>query len=314
MRVLFCFLFLPGMLYAHSKMLPEFRLAPDIEITQEWTLSTEDVSCANLLTKGLNSGRFEPPIHLVPDNFRNQDCKLGMIFPVSDTVPPFTPNITKERRLNDAKKAKPDKGKIQPVNNTEGNAAIELTKMNVLYIGIDNPVRIAVAGVTADKLQVELIGDGTITGRDGEYIVSVKKPGDVQIKVLHKDGGGLRVVTERSYRVKHIPFPTPKLDGKFESSNISGLIMQQSKGIFVYLGDTDLDASCEVIAFEAVYVGLGQDPISYANKGGEWNDSMQYMFKKAKAGDVYFFENILIKCPGDISQRNIGSLIFRITE
>jgi len=140
--------------------------------------------------------------------------------------------------------------------------------MNVLYIGVDNPLRIAAAGVPAKELQVELIGEGSITGSGGEYTVVVKQPGEVKVRVLRKVGTEIKFVVDQKYRVKRIPDPAPKLDGKYHSTSLSPEIMQQSKGIFMQLENFEFDAYCEVIGFEATYLPLAEDPYSIMNRGG----------------------------------------------
>lgn len=193
--------------------------------------------------------------------------------------------------------------------------AIEVVKMNVLYIGVDNPLRIASAGVPANELQVELIGEGSITGSGGEYTVVVKQPGEVKVRVLRKVGTEIKFVVDQKYRVKRIPDPAPKLDGKYHSTSLTPEIMQQSKGIFMQLENFEFDANCEVIGFEATYLPLAEDPYSIMNRGGgTWDEQVEKMIKMAKPGDTYFFDDIIIKCPGDAAPRNVGGLAFKIRE
>jgi hypothetical protein len=63
--------------------------------------------------------------------------------------------------------------------------AMELPKMNVLYIGIDNPLKIAVSGIDDSELDVS-IDNGQITGKNGEYSIFVTKPGSSTVTVSHK--------------------------------------------------------------------------------------------------------------------------------
>ncbi|NJO87683.1 MAG: hypothetical protein HC831_01005 [Chloroflexia bacterium] len=56
-------------------------------------------------------------------------------------------------------------------------AAVSPVKMNVLYLGVNNPVAIGVTG--ADMKDVDAtIDNGSITGENGSYIVRVKKDGN----------------------------------------------------------------------------------------------------------------------------------------
>jgi hypothetical protein len=179
--------------------------------------------------------------------------------------------------------------------------------MNVLYIGVDNPLRIAAAGVPANELVVELIGAGSITGSDGSYTVRVSQPGEIKVRVSRKVGGEIKFVVDQKYRVKRIPDPAPKMDGVYRSSSIPPEVMQTSKGIKLMLENFDFDAVCEVVGFEVTYLPKEESPIAIYNKGGEWNAAPLEWSKKAKLGDAYFFDNIMIKCPGDVNPRNVGA-------
>ncbi len=194
------------------------------------------------------------------------------------------------------------------------NIAMEVVKMNVFYIGVDNPLRIAAAGVPPAELRVELIGDGSITGSEGNYVVHVKTPGEVKVRVMRQVGLEIKFVVDQIYRVKRIPDPTPKLDGKYRSSSITPEMMQQSKGIEMVLDNFDFDAYCEVVSFEVTYLPKEPDPITKYITGGKWNDSMIEWVKNAKPGDAFFFDDIKVKCPGDSAPRNIGGMAFKIKE
>lgn len=193
-----------------------------------------------------------------------------------------------------------------------GSVAIEVVKMNVLYIGVDNPLRIAAAGVPNHELLVELIGEGSISGADGDYIVRVVKPGEIKVRVSRKVGQEIKFVVDQKYRVKRIPDPAPRMDGRYRSSSIPIEAMLTSKGIVLLLENFDFDAICEVVGFEATYLPLEEDPITRQNQGGEWNAGVLEWVKKAKPGDAYFFDNIMIKCPGDVNPRNVGGLAYKI--
>ena len=145
-------------------------------------------------------------------------------------------------------------------------------------------------------------------------MVHVKTPGEVKVRVMRQVGLEIKFVVDQIYRVKRIPDPTPKLDGKYRSSSITPEMMQQSKGIEMVLDNFDFDAYCEVVSFEVTYLPKEPDPITKYITGGKWNDSMIEWVKNAKPGDAFFFDDIKVKCPGDSAPRNIGGMAFKIKE
>ena len=190
--------------------------------------------------------------------------------------------------------------------------AMEVVKLNVLYIGVDNPLHIAVANYPADQIQAELKGAGTISGKNGDYTVRVTEPGEVSIVITHKTGGVVDFSAVNKYRVKRIPDPSPKLDGQYPSRAVPADLMLQAKGITPILENFEFEATCEILGFEATYLPKGQDPTSRANRGGTWNTGVLEMIKLAKSGDSFFFDDILVKCPGDVEPRNLGGLVYKI--
>ncbi|MBC7775492.1 MAG: M48 family metalloprotease [Phycisphaerae bacterium] len=192
------------------------------------------------------------------------------------------------------------------------NVAMEVVKMNIFYIGVDNPLRIAAAGVPANELRVQLIGKGSIEGDNGNYVVRVMESGEVKVRVSRQVGNDLKFVVDQKYRVKRIPDPAPRLDRVYRSGPITLEEMQQSKGINPMLENFDFDVLCEVVGFEITYLPLEEDPFTRQNQGGEWNSGALEWIKKAKPGDTYFFDDIKVKCPGDAAPRNLGGLAFKI--
>jgi len=107
--------------------------------------------------------------------------------------------------------------------------AIALDKFSVLYIGIDNPVTIAVPGIPSDQLLVN-ITNGSKSGRNGKYIVRVTAVGEATIAVSTIKNNQRVILSTQSFQIKRIPDPTDtdfpdELKGlyKLDSSRISQL-------------------------------------------------------------------------------------------
>lgn len=234
--------------------------------------------------------------------------------PVLDTTPPR--HAAMDKQVVRAQTPAPPAAKIadSPVPKADAppvpreNVALEVVKMNVFYVGVDNPIRIAAGGIPPAELTAELIGDGKISGSNGNFIVQVRQPGEVKIRIMHKN----ELVAEQTYRVKRIPDPTPKMDGKYRSGPISVETMLQAKGILSVLENFDFDAVCEVVSYEVTYLPKEQEPISWSNTGGQMNKWVLDAAKNAKPGDAFFFDDIKVTCPGDAAPRNVGGAVFKI--
>lgn len=242
---------------------------------------------------------------------------------LTDTIPPRkTASATPIAPRPATEGMTPDSGdKVfadQPVlDDTFPRVAIEAVKMNVLYIGVDNPLRIAAAGVPSKALQVQLLGDGTIDGGDGNYIVRPTTPGEVTVRVSRKVSGKLQLIVDQKYRVKRIPDPSASLGEGGQSLSSGGLISKgqllANQGINALLKNFDFDAVCEVIGFEITIMPKGQNPIMLTIVGAKFSaGALQILEKLEGDGDAVFIDDIKVKCPGDINSRNIGGLAFKL--
>lgn len=187
------------------------------------------------------------------------------------------------------------------------SVAVSLDKMNVFYIGVDNPISVSAAGVSSNDVKVSASGVSVNSQGGGKFIVKATTPGEA---VLTVSAPG---VSQRfTYRVKRIPDPTPLLGAKHKSKAMANGEFRAQGGIASVLEGFDFDAKCDVVGFEATYLPKRQDPISKQNSGARWNGDVQDMISKAKPGDAYFFDDIKCKCPGDAAARNLGGLAFKI--
>ncbi len=186
-------------------------------------------------------------------------------------------------------------------------------KMNVFYIGVDNPLRVAVTGVPANELSPRLVGAGTLTGSNGDYIVTVREPGEVTIQIFRKQGAKETLLGEEKYRVKRIPDPAPKLGGKYSSQTISLKTLVAMPNVEAVLDNFLFDATCEVLGYELTIVPAKKDPTVLNVQGSRFPQKAFEMFDMLDSlGGAVFMDNIKIKCPGDAATRNVGGLAFKI--
>jgi len=89
-------------------------------------------------------------------------------------------------------------------------AAIALDRMNVFYIGVDNPITVAVEGIPNEKVNVK-ISSGYFSGYMGKYMVHVTTPGETIIDVFILVNGKEILIKSTKYRVKFFP---PPINGK----------------------------------------------------------------------------------------------------
>lgn len=188
------------------------------------------------------------------------------------------------------------------------SVAVSADKMNVFYIGVQNPISISAAGVSSNDLRVSASGGGIkMSGSGTTRTVTVSSPGEATITV---SGGGL-TASNFPFRVKRIPDPVPML-GRNRGGTMGNGEFRAQQGLLAMLEGFDFDARCDIQGYNLVRVPKRQDAISSLNGGARYDAKSQRLVAAAKPGDIYYFENIKAKCPGDSAGRPLGTMIFNI--
>jgi len=186
------------------------------------------------------------------------------------------------------------------------SATVSADKMNVFYIGVDNPVSVTVAGVSSNAVKVNASGCSIKKSGKG-YMVTASKPGEARVTV---SGGGLPA-TNFDFRVKRIPDPVARLSKSNGGAMGNGEFKAQG-GVGAFLDNFDFEATCKIQGFNLVHVAKRQDPVEAVNSGARYNDKAKRLVMRAKPGDIYYFDNVKARCPGDGSGRKINSMVFKI--
>lgn len=196
----------------------------------------------------------------------------------------------------------------------ERSVSVSASKMNVFYMGVENPVTVSAAGVPSNQVQVSMSGSGggsISRNSDGTFSVKVSGPPTKLGEFAYVNVSAPGLTEKREFRVKRIPDPVAKLSSALGGVMASGEFKAQ-RGLVAVLEGFDFDARCEILGFQVVRVPRRQDPQVEANKGGSYGAQAKGLIDQAKAGDTYYFENVKAKCPGDASGRDINQLVFKI--
>lgn len=189
------------------------------------------------------------------------------------------------------------------------SASIQLDKMNVFYIGVDNPISVSAAGISSNELKVSGSGAGIklTPGGPGKYTVNVTQPGEATISLA---GGGLSN-TVFSYRVKPIPTPNAKL-GRLAGGSMTVAEFKVQPGLIPVLENFEFDAKCTIESFRIVRQPRRDDPRVANNNGGGFSGEAARLINEAAPADTYYFTDVKGKCPGDAASRQLNTLVFNI--
>ena len=190
----------------------------------------------------------------------------------------------------------------------EKSGTISAEKMNVFYMGVDNPVAISAAGVSSNSLRLNCSGCESLNKQnDNNYMVRINREGEV---VLTMTGDGGFSVTKK-FRGKRIPNPVPMTSFQGRGGPATTGQMMSFTGMLAILENFDFDARCSIQSYVLFRAPRREDPIQ-VNVSGFTNPEAERICRMAKPGDQYQFMEIKARCPGDAAARNLGSMGFVI--
>jgi gliding motility-associated protein GldM len=184
--------------------------------------------------------------------------------------------------------------------------AVSADKMNVLYIGVDNPLTIT-AGVGSEKVNANISGNGTISRVSGaKWVAKPAKPGEVNVNVV-VDGKSTPV----RYRVKYLPDPASFVANKRGGPIPAGDLKAQG-GLIARLLDSDFEAAFKVVSYNVGAVG-GKYPVyqTSPNDGNRWSGNAATIINNATPGTSIFFDNIKVVGP-DGRSRDLPQMSFNL--
>ena len=196
---------------------------------------------------------------------------------------------------------------IKYVVGQPSGAALMLDKMNVFYIGLDNPVTVS-SGTGDERTKLSASGGGVTLAKSapGKYIVRATTIGESTITI--SDG---KQNTAFKYRVKRVPDPVTTIGGTIKGGKIPKGTLQVQQGVKAILENFDFDAKFTVNSFEFTYVPKNGDPREGRVSGDRFSADWTSAVNACKPNDVFMIEKVKVTGP-DGSQRTITGVSVQI--
>lgn len=221
--------------------------------------------------------------------------------------------------VNVTVKFKDQEGKDQtitkPIEYTVGQAAasIALDKMNVLYIGVPNPVSVSTTAGGAEEAQVTITGGGGRVEKNtsagaGHYNVYVTNQTDecfITVSVNGKQAG------KAPFRVRSIPRATATVGGYESGDNVPAGAFKAQSGVGAYIKDFPFSLKYSVTSFTLTADNDEGDIDEAPCTGNLWSPKAQQIIKNLKSGRLVTIDNI--RCLGeDGKNQKLPSLVYYI--
>jgi len=171
------------------------------------------------------------------------------------------------------------------------SAVVSPDKMNVFYIGVDNPVSVSVPGIPSRNIRIG-ISSGSLNGADGKYVVKVNSPGTVTVSVSAEITKGKTELLSRTlFRAKRIPDPVARFSGR-SGGNVATVALKAQDAIFASLDNFDFDAKFRITKFSMIIANPREMASVQVTSGNSLNSEMHASLDAIKPGARVIFDNI----------------------
>ncbi|MBE7171055.1 MAG: gliding motility protein GldM [Williamsia sp.] len=186
-------------------------------------------------------------------------------------------------------------------------ASVFLTKMNVLYAGVDNPMIISAGSAGLEKMSVSIsTGDQVRSVGSGQYVIKPAKQGTANINVTVEGK-----TTPFAMRIKRLPNPTALIGGSQGGAMPSATFKAQG-GLAARLLESDFDVEYSVLSYN---IGASGGPIPMykqaSNEGPRWTGAAATLVSQTGPGSVVLVDQIRVKGP-DGSIRELPPIGFQL--
>jgi gliding motility-associated protein GldM len=194
------------------------------------------------------------------------------------------------------------------------SATISPTKMNVMYVGIANPVKVSADGVASENLVVTMTNGGRIEKAGDDYLAYPSKLDatgkNTLITVSAKFGSETKPMGSMEFRVKEVPPPVATISGK-NGGNLKKEDLLAEDGVFAELKDFDFDLKFKVVQFDVSISGTSYVK-TYSSKDNKFTPEQRDQFSKLSMNSLIYIDNIMAKGDDGQPARPLAPISFKI--
>ena len=180
----------------------------------------------------------------------------------------------------------------------EAAAVISPSKMNVFYIGVENPVEISVSGVPQEKINASCNG-GTLARQGGGWNVTPNAGSKTcDISVSAEINGTVQQMKTQTFRVKKLPTPMASVSG-ITGKTVSKGELSAAQGMVAKMPDDfEFDLKYTVTSFNISVAGKGGYDKDASSTSAYFSSSQKELFNTLQPGQRVFISDIKATGPG----------------
>lgn len=177
--------------------------------------------------------------------------------------------------------------------------AVSLDKLNILYIGVENPISIAATEAKDENITVTIDGAGATIAKygSGKYGVRVNHSTDeCKINIILKG----KVIGSHSYRVRMIPNSEAFVGGRRSGSVLTADEFRFQAGVVAGVRNFPFELNFEVVSFLFSCSTENGSLIEIPVIGNKFNTAVTYAIQQhVKAGSIVIISDVRVKGPDD---------------
>ena len=203
----------------------------------------------------------------------------------------------------------------------EQNVVVSPTAMNVLYLGIENPIDISVPSVGSDKIKAIMkngnIAKGQVKNSKGEFFpgnwvaIPAVEGQNAQIIVSAEMNGKQQTFPPREYRVRRVPDPIGQFAGVSGEGPLAKGEILATQGVIAVLKDFDFDLRFKVVKFKLTYEDRGLYIEKTSNSNRITDEQQREVLSKLTRGKKLYVESIDAEGP-DKKIRRLSPIIITV--
>nr|NQU91968.1 hypothetical protein [Bacteroidota bacterium] len=194
----------------------------------------------------------------------------------------------------------------------EPSLTVSAKKMNVFYMGVDNPVAISVPGIPEENLTPS-ISHGTMTPdpESDDWIVNVPAGmRETVISVTAEIDGKARDMGSKTFRIKKVPDPVALIANRNEGSINRNILIASGAIVPKMPDDFEFNLTYRLVSFKMT-IQRGLEVWSGNSNNNRLTEDMIRQIRSANRGQKVWFENIVARGPDNLD-RPLAPIIFTI--
>jgi gliding motility-associated protein GldM len=190
------------------------------------------------------------------------------------------------------------------------SASVAATKMNVFYVGLDNPVSVSVPGFAPSQLIVTGSGPISISGSNGAYTVKASAAGTAKVNVSVKDEDGKTInMGSQDFRLKTVPTPIIKWAGK-KTGELVPAGLGSASPLIPEMENFDFEVFSRITGFKVTYFSQGI-PVEKESGSNVIPPDAAAAIRGMRRGQKVYFDDIQILLPSGERRKTSASFVIQ---